>query len=147
LGRTFGLLLPVLGGLAGLVLLFVIARSGLDAWRLQRLPPQTALAVLYRRLRLAGSKIGAEMHPADTPYETAARISAQVEKFGGDGRASPPLYQIREGLRWLVERYALGAYSPRPLTPVDRSQGIRTWRELRRRLWLAQLRRNVRKFF
>ena len=112
-----------------------------ESWRLRRLGGRELSAVLYRRLERHGDRLLHRPAAGTTPYELAERLAEHLA-----GRAAGQFWQAALGpagdeIRQLTERYVLASYcSHRPL-PEGRQAALRTWRRLRRRLWLARLRR------
>lgn len=128
LGLPAGLALMALGGLAW---------SVADGWRLQRLSPPAAVAMLYQRLYRHGRRLAAPVRAGDTPYELAASLAGRVADLAQENRWGAQFAPAAQELCWLTDLYVRGIYSPHPLEAADQAQAIQTWQRLRRRLWLA----------
>jgi transglutaminase-like putative cysteine protease len=129
------LVLPALVILAGLGSL---AWSVVDGWRLRRLAPQTAAVVLYGRFYQHGRRLAVPARPGDTPYEFVTSFGEYVLAIARAGRWAAVLTPAVQEARWLADLYVQTCYGPHPPGSADREQAIRTWRRLRRRLWLAR---------
>jgi len=114
-----------------------------DSLRLRLLRPAAAVRTLYERLQRTAARLGVPLHSGDTPREfvasfreRAATLSSR-EHWGHILSAGGP--QVEE-LSRLYEQVHFAPHSP---DGRDRRQAIRTWRQLRRRLWAALLQRRL----
>ena len=114
--------------------------AGLFLWlagdfpRLRRKPPAAAIGHLYIRLlrraqRLAGAQTG------DTPYQFNARMQQRIDTLPAFGHSL--LAPVLPDVERLADFYARAAYSPVPPDRFKRSLAIRSWKNIRFRLWLA----------
>jgi transglutaminase-like putative cysteine protease len=128
-----------LGLPGGLVLLGlgVGVWSVADNWRLRRLPPTAAVALLYQRLYRHGGRLGVPREAGDTAYEFAASFVGRVASLARERRWGTALTPAVHEARLLVDLYVRMQYSPHAPDAADRAQAMQTWRRLRRRLWLA----------
>ncbi len=138
--RRFGpaqlLWLVPLGGLAFLALGSLAWWMG-DSWRLRRLPPAEAIAALYQRLYRHGRRLVVPTQVGDTPYEFEAGLTERVTALAQDRRWGETLAVADQEVRWLTDLYVQGLYSPHKPDAADRSQALKRWQQLRRKLWLA----------
>lgn len=125
-----GLILPVLLGMLGLQI---------DRWRLHRLSPAAAGITLYRRLGRQGQRLGIRPDAQLTPYELSTLLTEHLAEMAQGRRWSAALIPSISEIRWLTHLYVSIVYSPHAPDPLSRSQAIRTWGRLRRRLLLARL--------
>jgi transglutaminase-like putative cysteine protease len=131
-GRWLGLL-----GIPLLLALGVLAWWVFDSLRLRRLPPVTVMDLLYKRLYRHARRLAVPVEAGDTPYEFAEELTQRVSELARDRRLGTVSTDIDREVHWLTGLFVRGLYSQdRPLT-ADRSQAIRTWQRLRRKLWLA----------
>jgi len=136
LGRLWWLWVP--GGLAALSLAAAVWSA--VAWRRLRFLSPTAVAeVLYRRLWQHAQRLDVPLRAGNTPYEFAASFAERIERLAQGGRWSAKT--AAEEIHRLVEFYVRASYTPRPPDAADRAEAIQTWQRLRRRLWLAWVRR------
>jgi transglutaminase-like putative cysteine protease len=127
-------------GVLGLLALAGLLWSAADAWRLHRLEPAVALAMLYRRVRQQGQRLAVPTRMSDTPYEFAATfarwaVDAARKNWWGDW-----LQPAVEDVRYLVDLHVQANYGPHPVHPPEQRQAVRTWRRLYRHLWTARAR-------
>lgn len=123
---------------AGIVWLLI------DAWRLRRQPPATAVASIYGRLygqgrRLTRSPLG------DTPYEFAHHVSEQMHHLAKNSRWRGILQPAPDEVNTLTSLYVRTEYSPHQPTTEDKVRALRAWRRLQGRLWLAWLQERIRR--
>ncbi|GAB4547826.1 MAG: transglutaminaseTgpA domain-containing protein [Anaerolineae bacterium] len=123
----------------GLLSLGGLSRSVIDSWRLHRMPPETAVAVLYARLHSYGRRLAVPVRPGTTPYEFLAsftqRIAGVAHRRAWRAVLSPTTQQVR----WLIDLYVRTCYAPQSPDISDQRRAIQTWRHLHGRLWLAWL--------
>lgn len=112
-----------------------------DDWRLRRMLPQAATAALYRRLYRYGRRLALPLNVAHTPYESAARLTARMTQLGRHKRFAAKLAPSAQEVRWLTDLYVRAFYSLHQPSDDEKAQAIQTWYRLRRRLWLAWMRR------
>jgi transglutaminase-like putative cysteine protease len=127
------------GGLAavGLLLLAGGAIFMADEWRLRRMSPERAAAVVFGRLQRYGPLLGVTTHPGDTPYEFASAFNRRLATMTATARwraPSPPDRWVNR----LADLYVQTLFSPHRLTPQHQRELTRTWRTLSRRLWLIR---------
>jgi transglutaminase-like putative cysteine protease len=127
LGLPAGLTLMALGG---------VAWSVADGWRMRRLPPAAAVAVLYQRLYRHGRRLTVPVQAGDTPHEFAASLAGRVADLAQGRRWGMVFAPAARELWWLTDLYVRELYSPYLPDAADRAQAIQTWQRLRRRLWL-----------
>ncbi|MDQ4077753.1 MAG: DUF3488 and transglutaminase-like domain-containing protein [Chloroflexota bacterium] len=138
--------LAFLGGVA-LILAIGLAWVVWDNWRLRHLPPRAAVVVLYERFYRLARWLSAVEEAGATPYEIAESLAQQLNgdrnvKLAGhliDGRLRAALRPAPAEARWLTDLYVQSTYAPTGSGPNDRSEALQTWKQLRRRLWLAWL--------
>jgi transglutaminase-like putative cysteine protease len=126
-------------GLAGGLALLVLAGgtwSVVDVWRLRRLHPVLALAVVFQRLCRYGRWLNVPMKSGDTSYEFAASLAGWVTGLPR-GRWARVFAPVTRESYWLTDLYVRGLYSPYVPDAADQARAIRMWQKLRRRLWLA----------
>jgi hypothetical protein len=127
--------------IAGLSLLLLVGLGWwlIDGWRLRQATPALAVAMLYRRLHRQGQRLAAVTDPGDTPNEFATRLAKRVTMLPPDGRWKTALAPAPQEINHLTDLYVQSRYSPHAPDRKTQNQAIRTWRRLRRRLWLARL--------
>jgi transglutaminase-like putative cysteine protease len=127
--------------LAGPLLVLVSLSAWLlaDRWRLGRLSPTAAVALLYERLRRHGQRLAVPAWGGETPYEFTEALSGRVETLAREKRWRALLTPAVRELRWLADLYVRTSYSPHPPDSTEQSRAIQTWQRLRQRLWLAWL--------
>ncbi len=76
-----------------------------------------------------------------TPYEFAAQLTAGVAELVPNKRIGEKLAPIGQEVRCLTDLYVQALYRPHQINNAEKAQAIQTWYQLRRRLWLAWLRR------
>jgi transglutaminase-like putative cysteine protease len=108
-----------------------------DGWRLRRLSPAVAAALLYERLQNHGRRLAVPTWRGDTPYEYTESLTARVEALGQGRRWGALLRPATQEVRWLADLYVRTSYSPRPPDSSEQGQAIQTWQRLQQRLWLA----------
>jgi transglutaminase-like putative cysteine protease len=128
------LLLP---GAVMLIGLLLLTWSLADRWRLRRLTPPAAVALLYERLRRHGRRLAVPGWQGETPYEFVEALIGQVERLAQQKRWRVLLVPVSREVRWLADLYVRTSYSPHPPDAADQNRAIQTWQRLRRRLWLA----------
>jgi len=127
-GLSGGFALLGLGGMAWLAV---------DGWRLNRLPPAAAVAVIYQRLVRQGQRLGAPLLAGDTPYEFAAALTGRVTDLAQGKSWQRTLEPAAAEAGSLVDLYVKVCYSPFSPDKADSAQAIQTWKRLRRRLLLV----------
>ncbi len=136
--------LKLLAGAVVFLALGWLLLQQIQAWRLHRMAPGQALAMLYQCLRSSGLRLGLAQPPGQTPYELAGLLSEHLRglvagKRYWHGRLRGWLEPAPSEARRLVELYAQAAYSPHPPAPSSLEQALVAWRRLERRVWLARL--------
>jgi len=138
--RRFGpaqlLWLVPLAGLAFLALGSLAWWIG-DSWRLRRIPPAEAIARLYQSLYRHGQRLAVPTEAGDTPYEFEAGLTERVTHLARHRRWGETSAGTCREVRWLTDLYVQGLYSPHKPDTADRSQALKRWQRLRRKLWLA----------
>jgi len=127
------------GTLLVLVLGVVVAWSVVDGWRLRRLSPEAAVTGLYRRLYRYGRWLGVFSRKDDTLHEFAAALAMRVTDLAETGRWGAPLLSVPAEIGWMADLCARALYSLHQPEAIEQAQAIRTWKRLRRGLWLATL--------
>jgi hypothetical protein len=132
--------LILLVGLVGFGLLGLGAWTWwiLDGWRLQRLSPLMAVATIYQRLWRHGHALTVAPQAGCTPFEFAAQLTGRVQALAQGRRWGDASLMARQ-VRGLTTLYVRGLYSPRRIDAAEKLRAIVTWRQLRRRLWLARI--------
>jgi transglutaminase-like putative cysteine protease len=115
----------------------------IDIWRLRRLKPPEAVAVLYGRMRHRGQRLAAPVRRGFTPYEFAASLAGQIADLAQGRRWGKLLSPAIQEVCRLADAYVQASYSPYLPDVADRNRLIKTWRRLRWRLWLARLRQRI----
>jgi hypothetical protein len=136
LGLPAGFALMALGGVAWLVA---------DGWRIRRLPPAAAVAVLYQRLYRHGRRLTVAVQAGDTPYEFAASLVGRVVDLTQGRRWGAMFAPAAQELWWLTDLYVRGLYSPYLPDATDQAQAIQTWQRLRWQLWLMWMWQKLRR--
>ncbi|CAG0973852.1 partial Protein-glutamine gamma-glutamyltransferase, partial [Anaerolineae bacterium] len=123
------------------VLVFVVIVCGwwIDAWRLRRLAPSTAIVVIYRRLDWHATRLGVAFRASDTPNEFAAKLVHRLENLGRQS-ARPKAASAIEEICALTNLYVWARYSERKPDAVMRRDAIRLWSGLRWKLWRVWVR-------
>jgi hypothetical protein len=103
------------------------------------------IATLYQRLYRHGRRLAVPMEAGDTPYEFEAGLTERVTTLAQDRRWGETLTTTGQQVRWLTDLYVEGLYSPHKPDTADRSQALKRWQGLRRRLWLAWLWQRMKK--
>jgi hypothetical protein len=125
-----GVVLPALAGISWLLT---------DGWRLQRLSPAAAGAILYQRLCRHGRRLGAMAQAGDTPHEYATSLVERVAELAVGRRWSGTMIPAIREVNWLTDLYVRTTYSSHSPDAPTGAQAIQTWRRLRWRLWLARV--------
>ncbi len=126
----------LLAGILGLAGIIAAAWAVSDEFKLHHLPRQSAAAVLYRRLRRAGRRLGIVSKPGDTPYEfTAALRSRLLDLTAGSSRMSFGA-NVTEGVSLLMDGIVRGTYHP---SPPKEAPLLNQWSKLRWQLGLLSL--------
>jgi transglutaminase-like putative cysteine protease len=131
--------LGLLGTLIGLAVLgsALLVWWKADSWRLRRLPPAAVADKLYQRLYRHGRLLAVPAGAGDTPYEFAEGLTERVAELAQDRQLGETSTSTNQDVHWLTDLYVQGLYSPHKPTTAHRSQAIKTWQRLRRRMWLA----------
>ena len=136
-------LLP-LSGIA-LLILAGFGWSLFDGWRLRRLSPTGAVAMVYTRLERQGQKLAVPFWAGETPYEYAAALTKRVEALIQDQRWATALAPLPQEIRRLTKLYVQASYSDQRTSIVDQIEAIKLWQRLRRRLWLVWISNIIRR--
>lgn len=129
-----------LGGLAGLLLLAAVGLVAwflADSWHLRRLPPESAVMNIFRRLYRYGRPLGVRFRDGDTPQEFATALGVRVKALAAERRWGWLLISAAGEIDWLAGLCSHTLYSPHLPQPADCVRVIHTWQRLRPRLWLA----------
>jgi hypothetical protein len=131
--------LGLLGTLIGLAVLgsAVLVWWKADSWRLRRLPPAAVADKLYQRLYRHGRLLAVPAGAGDTPYEFAEGLTERVTELAQDRQLGETSTSTNQDVHWLTDLYVQGLFSPHKPTTAHRSQAMKTWQRLRRRMWLA----------
>ena len=129
--------------LVGLMLLAlaIVAWIRIDTWRLRRLKPTAAVTTLYRRLRRQAARLAVPVRASDTPNEFAAALASWAAELSEAEYWDDWLSPAVQNINCLVDSYVQAIYAARPPEPPDQQQAVRTWRKVRRHLWLTRMRR------
>lgn len=133
------LIFSVLLAVLGVVSLLLISWAVLDLRQLRRLPSETVLAQLYRRMHTSGVRLRIPVSPGHTPGEFAAALASRLESLAHATRFKDLLASSGEETRRLTDLYTRTRYGPPGSSKATGSEGVRIWRALRWRLWLARL--------
>ena len=126
-------LLSLAGGL-GLVVWGVI-----DDWRLHRLPLPATMTVIYQRLLRYGNRLAVPMQSGDTPYQFLQAFGQRLTDLALNKGHQTTLVALQTDLMWLIDFFVQVYYSPHVSGDTDRTQVLKRWRRLRRRLWFVRL--------
>ncbi|MCB0177344.1 MAG: transglutaminase domain-containing protein [Anaerolineae bacterium] len=128
---------------SGLALIVIMGFLWLavDRWRLGRLAPTPAIAVLFDRLQNQSQGLAVAAQPGDTPFEFAATLAQTLIGLAPSTRWSPALINAADEVKWLTQLYVRTIYSAHPPQRSDQTQAIAIWQRLHRRLWLARVSR------
>jgi hypothetical protein len=121
------------------ILILGLAWMMVDSWRLEHMPPDPALDLIYRRLCRSAARLGVSLRASDTPNEVASLFDEKLCNLFRHRPLPPALIQAPLEFRSLTQFYVKSCYSSHSLSPSDRNQAIRKWKQLHRRLWLAWL--------
>ncbi|MEE8568326.1 MAG: transglutaminase-like domain-containing protein, partial [Anaerolineales bacterium] len=127
------------------ILLATLASGGvawlvIDRWRLLRLTTAEVATKIYRQMRRHSERLRAPIHNGDTPYELSETLAGYVTPMARDTRWGSALAPVASEVKFLTENYVQISYSPHKPRDAVKPELIRTWRRLRRRLWLAWIR-------
>jgi len=123
--------LKIAAWVIGIVLLLWIAS---DFPRLRRKAPAAAIGHLYLRLWHRSQRLG-RPETGDTPYEFNNRMQQRIDSLPAIGYSL--LAPILPDVERLTDLYARAAYSPVQPDRFKRSLAIRSWKNVRLQLWLA----------
>jgi hypothetical protein len=134
-------LLPVLivAGVLAIVVAAVILWSTADRWRLSRLEPVAVAGLLYGRLRRHGGLLAVPVRAGDTPYEFERTFAKRMATLSQGTRRGAILAPAASSATKLIDLYVRASYGSAPASENEPSQALKTWRDLRWRLWLARL--------
>ena len=116
---------PVWRGLLAVLAILAVVGVGwpaADSWRLRRLGPAAAAAVLYHRLNRYGRRLKLPAWAGDTPYEFAGLLAGRLAALSQAGRRADLLAPAAQEIRRLADLYVQVSYSPHPPTPADQAQ-------------------------
>ena len=130
-----------LGVLGAVVVLLAILRWLSETWRLGRLSPAAAAAVLYHKLQQSGVSLSVPVRTGDTPYEYLASFSGRITNLASGKLWRYYLPPAVEEAQKLIDLYARASYSAHPPDLDEQRKAIQTWRRLKRRISLARLRK------
>jgi hypothetical protein len=133
----FGLAGLALGGVAWLVI---------DRWRLLRLSTAGVATKIYRQIQRYSKRLRAPIHNGDTAYELSEALVRRVTPVARETRWGRALAPAASEVNFLVDNYVQISYSPHKPRDAVKPELIRTWRRLRRRLWLAWIRSRLQGF-
>ena len=142
---------PLLGSLflwlGGALLVTVLLMMTVDgAFLLMWGTTEAMVMRLYHRLQHYQRSLRAPLHAGYTPHEVAASLVQRLAEISQRrDMAAALLPPAADEVRYVVDKYVQAWYSPHPLTRADRRQLVRTWWQLRWRLWLARVLRNPRR--
>ena len=109
-----------------------------DSWRLRRLGTADAGITLYQRLSQHARRLLARPLASVTPHELAQQLAGELDQRTAGGRWRPFFAAGRQEIQSLVDLYVQISYSSHPPRPASGRGALRSWRKLRRRLWLAR---------
>lgn len=133
--------------LLGIVLLSIpvvfILWYGIDSLRIRRLHPTLAIALLYQRLMNFANGLDVPVLPGDTPYEFLETLVQHIDQHH---RTGPPLSNLIQHIRRLINLYVCTSYGQNPIDPKEFTSVIRSWREIQRQLigfWIRKRTANL----
>lgn len=140
-GQDLSRLLPMLalGAIAIAVVSAILIWSVAKSWGLRRLEPAVVAGVLYGQLRHYGRRLAVPVRAGDTPYEFARSFAKRMANLSRGRRRGAVLASAVHSADRLIDLYVRASYGPEPAGGTESSQAIKTWRNLRWRLWLARL--------
>jgi transglutaminase-like putative cysteine protease len=127
------------GGLLVLVVGVVLTWPVVDGWRLGRLSAKARVTCLLRRLYRHGRWLGVLSRRGDTLHEFAAALVMRVKDLAEMRSWGAVLVSVPAEIDWLTDLCVRFLYSSHQPGVGEQAQAVRTWRRLRRRLWLAIL--------
>ena len=128
------------GGSAIILLtLILVAWQQIDAQRISRLDPVTALSILYRRVYRRVKGLGVLAQPGDTPHEIAANIGEQINLIHGEKRTLRVLISTSSETKTLIDLYSQAIYSHHQPDPAASRQAVRIWSRLFYKLGWVQM--------
>jgi hypothetical protein len=134
-------LLPVLAVVGALAIGVgaLILWSTADRRRLRRLEPVAVAGLLYGRLRRYGGRLAVPVRAGDTPYEFERTFAKRMVSLSQGRRRGAILAPSVPGATKLIDLYVRASYGSAPAGGDEPNQALKTWRDLRWRLWLARL--------
>ena len=135
----WSLWLGIFGGLVALSLVSAALWLAVDGWRLRHLSPRSAVVRLYQRLYRYGQWLEISPPQGATPGEFAAALGRRLRNLAGDRRWGALLASAPSEIGWLSDLCTRALYSAHRPDEIDQKEAIRTWSQLRRRLWVARL--------
>jgi transglutaminase-like putative cysteine protease len=130
-------------GALGTLTLGSLTWWAVDGWRLRRMPPATTVTMLYQRLYRHGRRLAAPVETGSTPHEFKTALAERVIALTQGRRWASAPASVTQRLGWLTDLYVRKLYSPHAPVATEQAQAIKTWRQLRRQLWLAWLWKKV----
>jgi transglutaminase-like putative cysteine protease len=124
----------LLGMLAGVLVLGINGRTMVDGWRLERMPPKAATALVFARLQAGMQVFGLGANVSQTPYEWLRTL---IEKLAG----MEPVVSRETATALSTEAAALAAlhvaaaFSRHTPGERERRAALAAWRHARRLLW------------
>jgi len=128
--------LSILAGISTLFLGYLI----FDHIRIHNLSPTGAISSIYQRLYRHGCGLGLTVEKETTPLEFSRALMALIQELAQESIFAKPLSKAIAQISEFTTLYTLMLYSPLTISMDDRSQVIKLWRQLRRRLLIARLR-------
>jgi transglutaminase-like putative cysteine protease len=124
---------------AALLGAFALLIFQLDSLRLQRMPPEEAISRIYRRLYRGSRPLTGPLSPSTTPNEFVDTLGARVQAVGQVPLIRDILPSVPAAVHSLTRLYNRAQYSSHLPTRPEIKGALRSWRDLRWRLWLGRL--------
>ncbi|MBN2499786.1 MAG: hypothetical protein JXB38_03400 [Anaerolineales bacterium] len=110
-----------------------------DRWRLRRLTPEMAVVNIYQRLYRHARHLKILPKMGATPLEFADALEDRLEALKARMPRIKGLGEAEEQIDWLTDMYTRAIYSEKGSDKAEQKEAIRTWWQLRRRMWLARI--------
>ena len=111
----------------------------LDSLRLQRMASGEAISRIYQRLYRGSRPLTGQVSPSTTPNEFVELLGARVQAAGRIPLIRDIFPPVTGAVRGLTRLYNRAQYSTRLPTRPEIKGALKSWRDLRWRLWLGRL--------
>lgn len=135
-GLTVGFLVAV-----AVVALLIVGFGvwNVNRWRERRMLPDVAIRRIYQHLYRHSRALAVLVTPNLTPLEFEERLLERLARWGsGHPRLQNRLDAITRQVQALTDLYIQSLYTPLPLTEADKFTALKTWGDLRPRLFQAR---------